>query len=308
MIQLVKGDMVVLVVDDDPGALGMINQALDEAGISVLVALNGQQALKVLEQVTPDVILLDAIMPVMDGYSCAREIRKLLPLMPIVFMTGLSEEKDIVDAFDAGVTDYIVKPIKTQELIARIKQHSNHSKMLIDARLALDSARQHVFCVDEFGNTLWSTPEAQQLLDMFVQSNAGQEKDLSDRVRSWLPVGVEGHDLALPVSGELLTIRYFKKGRDGEYLLKIYSPNKEVSPSVLENSLKITSREAQVLLWVAHGKTNREIADILDMSPRTVNKHLEQVYPKIGADNRTSAASIAIQAILGGSLGKPMLL
>jgi len=60
-----------------------------------------------------------------------------------------------------------------------------------------------------------------------------------------------------------------------------------------------------VLLWVAHGKTNREIADILDMSPRTINKHLEQMYLKIGADNRTAAASIAIQCIFGGRIGRP---
>jgi len=78
-----------------------------------------------------------------------------------------------------------------------------------------------------------------------------------------------------------------------------------VDPSILEDSLKITYREAEVLLWVAHGKTNREIAEILNMSPRTVNKHLEQMYPKIGAHNRTTAASITIQMILGGRIGVP---
>ncbi|MES9845606.1 MAG: helix-turn-helix transcriptional regulator, partial [Candidatus Sedimenticola sp. 6PFRAG5] len=68
---------------------------------------------------------------------------------------------------------------------------------------------------------------------------------------------------------------------------------------VLEAALPITKREAEVLLWVAHGKTNREIGEILDLSPRTVNKHLEQIYPKIQVDNRSGATSIAIQALLG---------
>ncbi len=128
--------------------------ALDDVGMAVLVALNGQQALYVLDQVTPDVILLDAIMPVMDGYECARVICQTLPLTPIIFMTGLSDEEDILKAFEAGGSDYIVKPIKPQELLARIRQHSTHAKMLTDARQALDASSQHVFCVDDHGTIL----------------------------------------------------------------------------------------------------------------------------------------------------------
>jgi len=305
MVQQIKDKFIVLVVDDNPNSLGMINMALDDVGMAVLVALNGQQALNVLDQLTPDVILLDAVMPVMDGFECAREIRLRLPLTPIIFMTGLSEEEDIVKAFESGGTDYIVKPIKPQELLARIRQHSNHAAMLTEARNALDSARQHVFCVDEEGNILWSTPEAQHLIDQYENNRRVVSQHIKEQLSSWLPNGMEGRDLALAMKNELLTVRYFKQARDNEFLLKIQSPNAEIDPAVLEQSLQITSREAEVLLWIAHGKTNREIADILEMSPRTVNKHLEQIYPKIGADNRTAAASIAIQSILGGRIGRP---
>ena len=130
---------------------------------------------------------------------------------------------------------------------------------------------------------------------------------LSEQLSSWLPNGQMGHDLALPLSEQdpVLTVHYFKQNDEDEFLLKIQSPNVEIDPSILENSLAITGRESEVLLWIAHGKTNREIADILEMSPRTVNKHLEQMYPKIGAHNRTSAASVAIQTLLGGQLGRP---
>lgn len=305
MIQQVKDKFIVLVVDDDPDSLGMINMALDEVGMAVLVALNGQQALTVLEQVTPEIILLDAVMPVMDGFACARKIRESLPLTPIIFMTGLSEEEDIVAAFDAGGTDYIVKPIKPKELLARIRQHSNHANMLTGARQALDLLLQHVFCISEQGHILWSTPEAQLLIDRYEGHRRNKSPKLEDQLNSWLPNSATGHDLALPTENELLTVRYFKRARDDELLLKIQSSNAEIDPEVLEEGLQITSREAEVLLWVAHGKTNREIADILDMSPRTVNKHLEQMYPKIGADNRTAAASIAIQSIFGGRIGRP---
>ncbi len=293
----------VLVVDDSPESLGMINMALDKAGIAVLIALNGQQAMNVLEQITPSVILLDAVMPVMDGFECAVEIRKKLPLVPIIFMTGLSEVEHIVKAFDAGGNDYIIKPIHPDELLVRIRQHTSSARMLIEAQKALDAMRQHVFCIDKKGRVLWATPEAQTLLNAYQQDNS-EAVELNDRLSRWLPNGQGGHDLALPLQQQnvVLTVHYFKQSEEDEYLLKIQSPNVEIDPSILEEKLSITSREAEVLLWLAHGKTNREIAEILQMSPRTVNKHLEQMYPKIGADNRTIAASVAIQTILGVSI------
>ena len=306
-MQKFRDKITVLVVDDSPESLGMINMALDKAGIAVLIALNGQQAMNVLDQITPDVILLDAVMPVMDGFECAHEIRKKLPLAPIIFMTGLSEVEHIVKAFDAGGNDYIVKPIHPEELLVRIRQHTNSTRMLIEAQKALDSMRQHVFSIDKNGRVLWATPEAQALLNQYQQQENCEDLNLDDRLNRWLPNGQIGHDLALPLQMQnlVLTVHYYKQTEEDEYLLKIQSPNVEIDPVILEESLSITSREAEVLLWLAHGKTNREIAEILEMSPRTVNKHLEQMYPKVGADNRTAAASIAIQTILGGSIGCP---
>ncbi|MFK5987134.1 MAG: DNA-binding response regulator [Pseudomonadota bacterium] len=312
MMQQFKDKLTVLVVDDSSESLGMINMALDQAGIAVLIALNGQQALNVLEQMTPDLILLDAIMPIMDGFECAREIRKKRPLIPIIFMTGLSGVKHIVKAFDAGCNDYIVKPIRPEELLVRIRQHNNSTRMLIEAQNVLDAMRQHVFCIAKNGRVLWATPEAQVLLNQFLnQANtnaAGDTPRLDKLLSSWLATGQTGHDLALPIQEQqlILTVHYYKQAEEDEYLLKIQSPNVEIDPAILEEKLTITYREAEVLLWLAHGKTNREIAQILEMSPRTVNKHLEQMYPKISASNRTAAASIALQIILGGSIGRPL--
>ncbi len=307
-MQAFKDKLTVLVVDDSPESLGMINMALDDAGIAVLIALNGQQALNVIEHVTPDVVLLDAIMPVMDGFECAREVRKKLPLTPIIFMTGLSDVEHIVKAFDAGGNDYIVKPIRPEELMVRIRQHSNNTRMLLEAQKTLDAMRQHVFCINQSGRIIWATPEAQILLNQYSQQENTTTSHVHECLSSWLSSGKEGHDLVLPTQNHhelMLTVHYFKQSEEDEYLLKIQSPNVSIDPSSLEDSLKITYREAEVLLWVAHGKTNREIAEILAMSPRTVNKHLEQMYPKIGANNRTTAASIAIQMILGGHIGSP---
>lgn len=299
----------VLVVDDSPDSLGMINMTLDEAGIATLIALNGQQAMSILDHITPDIILLDAMMPVMDGFQCAHEVRKKLPLVPIIFMTGLSEVEHIVRAFEAGGNDYIVKPIRTEELLVRIRQHTNSARMLMDAQKVLDTMQQHVFCINAAGRVLWATPEAQALLDQYQQQTETEDVEFSNQISSWLPNGQIGHDLALPLSRQhiVLSVHYFKQNDEDEFLLKIQSPNVEIDPAILEDRLSITYRESEVLLWIAYGKTNREIAEILKMSPRTVNKHLEQMYPKIGADNRTSAASVAIQTLLGGQLGRPPL-
>lgn len=286
---------IVLVVDDSPDSLGMINTALDEAGYTVLVALNGVQALAIAEQLQPSVILLDAVMPVMDGFECCPRLRALLPLTPIIFMTGLTETENIVKAFEAGGNDYITKPIRPAELLARIRAHARNASYITNARDALDVARQYVFAVSAAGNTLWATPEAENILNE-VQ---GEDNELAQLIGKWLENQPQEKDLNLFVNSDALAIRYFKHASDDEHLLRLVHHDVMFSATALEQMLPLTRREAEVLLWVAHGKSNKEIADILAMSPRTVNKHLEQIFPKIQADNRTAATSIAIKTLLG---------
>jgi DNA-binding CsgD family transcriptional regulator len=82
-----------------------------------------------------------------------------------------------------------------------------------------------------------------------------------------------------------------------EYLLRLTEGGLDDDRTVLKQKLAVTEREAEVLLWIARGKSNRDIAEILDLSPRTVNKHLEQIYAKLGVENRTSAAALAVRTI-----------
>ncbi len=288
---------IVLVVDDSPDSLGMINTALDDAGYTVLVALNGLQALSVVERVKPTIILLDAMMPVMDGFECCPRLRAILPLTPIIFMTGLNDSEHIVQAFEAGGSDYITKPIKSQELLARIKVHCQQVRHIADARDALDLARQYVFAVDNRGELLWTTPNTESLLRQYNCSGEA----FSERIAQWLSTAIQDMDFHCSVDGVSLTIRYFKMIGDNEHLLRLVQQDTVFTASALERAFLLTPREAEVLLWVAHGKSNKEIGDILSMSPRTVNKHLEQIFPKIQADNRTAATSIAIKTLLGYS-------
>jgi len=290
---------IVLVVDDSPDSLGMINTSLNQAGYTVLVSLNGEQALSIAEQIKPNVVLMDAVMPVMDGFECCKRMRELLPLTPIIFMTGLIEVEHTVKAFECGGNDYITKPIKPEELLARIKAHVQSANMITDARSALDSAKQFVMAINNNGNILWSTPETRELLEKHGIDGIESNTYVNATLKDWINKGERKEDLLISTNEQPLTIRYFKTVNNSEHLLRIVSHTSILDATILEESLPITKREAEVLLWVAHGKTNKEIGEILSLSPRTVNKHLEQIYPKIQVDNRTAATSIAIQSLLG---------
>ncbi len=82
-----------------------------------------------------------------------------------------------------------------------------------------------------------------------------------------------------------------------EYLLRLLEGAIDDDRTLLKQKLMVTEREAEVLWWIARGKSNRDIAEILDLSPRTVNKHLEQIYAKLSVENRASAAALAVRTI-----------
>ena len=113
---------VVLIVDDVPDNLAVLHDALDESGYTVLVATHGEAALQRAAQALPDIVLLDAMMPGMDGFEVARRL-KASPAtahIPIIFMTGLTETEHLVAALEAGGVDYVTKPIKPREVMARM--------------------------------------------------------------------------------------------------------------------------------------------------------------------------------------------
>ena len=113
---------IVLLVDDSPEALGFLTEALEQSGFSVLIATSGTSALGIVERITPDIILLDAVMPGLDGFeTCLRlKANPAVSQTPVVFMTGLTETEHVVRALEAGGVDYLTKPINIDELRARI--------------------------------------------------------------------------------------------------------------------------------------------------------------------------------------------
>ncbi|MGY2284659.1 response regulator [Pseudomonas gingeri] len=211
---------VVLIVDDTPDNLALLSDALNDAGYMVLVALDGLSALNRIERRRPDLILLDAMMPGLDGFETCRRIKAQPESadIPVLFMTALTESRHVVQGFEVGGSDYVTKPIQIDEVLARVAAHLRTSRILLSARAA-----------------------------------------------------------SQPVAA--------------------LSLNDEPASKVLSARFQLTGREVEVLRWVACGKTNRDIGTILDLSPRTVNKHLEHVYIKLGVETRTAATSVVLSAM-----------
>src|SRR3981189_738853 len=175
MITEPKKRDVALVVDDSPETLRLLTDALDGAGMTVMVALAGRSAMRIVDQITPDIVLLDAVMPGMDGFETCRRLKRDAGLdnVPIIFMTGLAETEHIVRGLEAGGVDYVTKPIAIEEMLARIRVHLANARLTQSARAALARSGRYLLAVHSVGKILWATPQAPKLLsDNLAAGNA----------------------------------------------------------------------------------------------------------------------------------------
>ncbi len=289
----------VLVVDDAPDSLSLINDTLERAGVDTLIALEGRQALTIARKIRPDMVLLDAVMPHMDGFETCRHLKAdpQLSSIPIIFMTGLDDEQSVLKGLGMGCVDYLIKPVNPSELLARMKIHLKNAQLTHSAQQALDSVGQHIFTVDAMGQLLWATPQSYALFAKVKADQPWLTTVLAPQLRCWLAAApVTGQAFPLRDSEVQLDIALVDKQPNGEYLLKVGAETLS-GEQRLRRALNLTARESQVLYWIANGKTNKDISQILGMGVRTVNKHLEQIFPKLGVENRTSAAGIAIRVL-----------
>ncbi len=295
----------VLVVDDSPETVAMLTDILEDAGLTVLAALEGDQAIATIGKVTPDIILMDAVMPRMDGFETTRQLKRILAMahVPVIFMTGLTDTAHIVMGFNAGGVDYVAKPIVPDELIARIRTHLANARLAHSAHEALDASGRYLLATDHTGRILWCTPQAKTLMNAILPDFRTQNFILPENIRSWLQLcdnreAAHNEPITLSCAG-LYQLQFSNVGQisHNEILLRVSKCIACKDERVLQDKLSLTLREAEVLIWTARGKSNRDIGEILKMSPRTVNKHLEQIYPKLGVENRTAAAAIAMRAM-----------
>jgi DNA-binding response OmpR family regulator/DNA-binding CsgD family transcriptional regulator len=304
MITEPKKRDVALVVDDSPETLRLLTDALDGAGMTVMVAMDGAAAMRIVDQITPDIILLDAVMPGMDGFETCRRLKRDAGLsnVPVIFMTGLAETEHIVHGLEAGGVDYVTKPIVIEEMLARIRVHLANARLTQSARAALDVSGRFLLAVSRQGKIMWATPQAQKLLAENLENGANDELVLPAPMLQWLEQAQKGKAgsktpaMASFPDNEQLRLQYMGKLGPNEFLLRLAKDTSANIPAQFSSELGLTTREGEVLSWLSKGKTNRDIAQILGLSPRTVDKHLEQIYAKLGVENRTAAAAVATSA------------
>ncbi len=167
----------ILVVDDEERMVRFIRMNLEHDGFQVGEAFNGKQAIQKLRDVTPDLILLDIMMPDLDGFEVLETIREI-STVPVIMLTAKGEEDDRVRGLELGADDYITKPFSPREMVSRVKavlrrtegaSGSMHGLMEIDERLKIDFDRREIWLE---GKLVKLRPTEYRLLFHLVQ-NAG---------------------------------------------------------------------------------------------------------------------------------------
>jgi CheY-like chemotaxis protein/DNA-binding CsgD family transcriptional regulator len=313
----------VMVVDDVPANVDVVLGFLYEAGYRVLVADSGFRGIEQLELEAPDLILLDLMMPGMDGIEACRQIktRDAWKHIPIIMMTAADELSKKLAAFEAGAVDFLTKPIQPEEVLARVQTHlqirelqaqleqmnrslvQKNQELAEEIELRLDAEKQLETSLDQAllisnrqGDVLFATRQAQILLDTFF--SVAPKHHLPEELQTWLA----GPDNQKPLSvthrkrGEI-EIDHFALSTSGNLsLMRMEHRNGGKGPKALL-ALGLTAREAEVLYWISEGKTNPEIAIILDSSMNTGKKHANNLFAKIGVETRTAAARAALNVL-----------
>jgi len=292
----------VLIVEDEPDSLRMLIAALENADIAVLVATSGKAALDLLGRIVPNLIIMDGMMPGLDGFETTLRIKRnpVYANIPIIFMTGLAECEHLIEAFEMGAVDYLRKPVNLGELLARVRLHMGLGRAVHAGAASLDATGRLMLATDAHGSLLWCTPRAERAISRIAPgwNRAGTALPLALRsqlMRLLAKSDTAGASIRIEQPSGVGTLELVVIGhyRENEVLIRLNELDPEQDVVKLRDQLQLTQREAEVLLWVSYGKSSSDISDVLAISPRTVQKHLERVYEKLGVETRSAAAAVA---------------
>ena len=307
----------ILIVDDLPANLGVLLGVLNGAGYEVLVATGGEGALARLAYMQPDLILLDVNMPGLDGYETCRQLKADARWreVPVLFLTAQDDPVDKVRGFEAGAVNYITKPLHAEEVLARVRTHlqirwlqqtlAEKNELLETAmarRLEAEAQLQQsldraVLVVDAAGRMEFCTRLARRLLERYFPAHADPDV-LPPLLVTWLDARPTGRPWKIEQAEGWLEVNLFASGQPGAALMLLLEEKpKAIHSSARLLQLGLTAREAEVLYWAAHGKSNQEVATILSASLNTIKKHVANLLVKMGAETRLTAALQAAEIL-----------
>ena len=236
----------VLIVDDNPTNLGVLFNSLDQAGLEVIVAEDGEKALAQVERTQPQVILLDVLMPGIDGFETCRRLKRLEASadIPIIFMTALSDTVDKVKGFEAGGVDYITKPLQHEEVLARVKAH------LTIRQLQQQLQRQNELLAQQNALLAEKTKQLEEL-------NADKDKFFS----------IIAHDLRSPFTGFLGLTKFIVENIEGWGKEKI----KDITQKLYDAADNLYALLGNLLTWsriqrglIEHAPQMLDLAHVLN--------------------------------------------
>src|SRR6185436_9423697 len=175
-------DTRILIVDDTPANIQSLAAILKSKGYLISAATNGKQALEVLARMQPDLILLDVMMPEMDGFETCRQLKAAEQWrhIPVIFLTAKTETADIVQGFELGAVDYVAKPFNTHELLARVNTHLTVDELRRSlAAKNIELARAHELVRRAFGRYVSEEVAASILQSPEGLDLGGEEREVT---------------------------------------------------------------------------------------------------------------------------------
>ncbi len=282
----------VLVVDDTPANVSLLLDALTEAGYELLVAESGRSALALLQFNVPDLILLDVMMPGLDGFATCALLKAKAEWrdIPVLFMTALQEPDEKVRAFAAGAVDYITKPAYPPEVLARVAAH-------LQIRALQKSLADELALRTDAEEQLSQSLDRAIVLTDSTRRIIFQTRLAADLLHKHFPAeSTVSLPRALGAAGPLVARLFSESARSDLLMFVLEEPDSAPGPAALR-TLGLTPREAEVLYWIAQGKSNPDIATILGSAVRTVHKHVEHIFQKLGLETRNAAMLAALEIL-----------
>ncbi|MDR0701460.1 MAG: response regulator [Azoarcus sp.] len=274
---------VIFVVDDSIDTLAGLSEALFATGHTVLAARGAGEALERFEIAVPDGVLIDAVMPGINGFDLCRRIKSIPAWahVPVIFMTDPGDEGQIVASYLSGGADYMNKPLRIPEVLARLTPRLGGTATRL-AREAIEIPDMGCVIVDNPGRIVWRSPQASRWL-------CGVSSADSDAARRILDEAARNVEAArrLPGGGHLL-LRSLGASGPGEYMIVMCLDSFPAAQRLRQANL--TPYETETFAWILKGKDRGEVARIMGSAPANMEGRVKRIFDRLGIRSTIGAA------------------